>query len=924
MATLDTVVIRIVSDTKDIKKTTDVLKEQGKVEEKNIKIFEEAGKKRKALLAETIKDLERVKRNRKSAFDVKTLQLFDKEIADINKDIKILEGNVESLDKTSDGLGNTLGSIGKVLVGAFAVKSILNFGEHLLEVGTESEAFEKRAQTVFGNSLEIVEKFAEQSAKSLGLTEVGFLGAAAAIGDILVPLGLSRERAAEMSVEAVKLGGALKEFTGDSRSAAEISNIVARSLTGEVEGLKTLGVVIDQTSIQFKDLVKSKQVDLGLTQQQAKAEAIFQIAIDSSGDALKSFETNTNSLARQQAILTATLEEQTEHLAELLTPAFLAALKGINSFSKTTKDLIDDLVIENKEFAIQGKEISTLINRHDKLASQTELNAEEQEELKNIIQDLAGIVPQAATEFDRFGNALEINTDIVIANLKQQQKLLLLRNAERIRETREEIEDFTGAVDKNTESLNKGFTTIVRFSKAGFKATTDEVKLTAGQINNLRNENTLLNADIADLLLGLEELGIELTDVEKDFIDAALGTDRFKKSIEDSDGVIKEQVRNIFFLKNAISELRKEQAAQNTSTQRIAQITRELIPLQKELNDLLGKDKASDPIELLSKRISELRKELLNQALAGNVSKDTIKELNEAVDVLTSAEIELKIALTDTLDPLEAQKLGLDKIGDSAQTIGDLVKDFQKIQREEIEATTEKRLEAIGIASDAEQQAFRILAQINTNKLIAIDNEEIRALRSLEKQGLSEEELAKKRTEILERTDRERAKILTRQAQQDKIAAIISATINTAVEVTKVLANPALAALVAALGLLEIAVIASQPIPEFHEGKKPELKEGEMYAKILKTESIIPPEQSKKYKGAIDSMIDHNFDNYVMQEYMLPIMKNMGKDKVSDPFNDVHLWSNQRKQIKLMQEGNTLAKTMIRAMESSNRRRSWH
>jgi len=437
LATLDTVVIKIVSDSKGVEKTTEVLIKQGKVEKENVKIFEEAAKKRQFLLDRNIKRLQKLTTERQKAFNPKDIRRFDDQIKQTTQDIELLGGKIKKVDQESSKIGKNFQTLGGIILGVFAVSKIINFTEHLFELSSESEAFERRAKTVFGNSLEVVEKFAEGSAKSLGLTEIGFIGAAAAIGDILVPLGLSRERAAEMSAEAVKLGGALKEFTGDSRSAAEISNIVARSLTGEVEGLKTLGVVIDQTSTQFKDLVKSKQVDLGLTRQQAKAESIFQIAIESSGDALKSFETNTDSLARQEAILTATLEEQTEHLAESLTPAFLAVLKAANSLSKTTKDLVDETISQNKAFITQSKEVNTLVDRYEQLTSQTDLNSDEQTELRDIIEDLSNRVPEAVTEFDKFGVALDINTGKIKDNLKQQQELLVLRNIDRIEDARE-------------------------------------------------------------------------------------------------------------------------------------------------------------------------------------------------------------------------------------------------------------------------------------------------------------------------------------------------------------------------------------------------------------------------------------------------------------------------------------------------------
>ncbi len=937
MATIDKVVIEIVGDTKDIESTVKQLEKVGKVDRENAASFkktssefEVAAKKRAFLLDRAIKRLGKLQTERKKAFNPKDIRRFDERINKTSKDIEILGGKLQKVNKSSGLLGTTLGKLGAIIVGAFAVRSIINFSEHLFEVAIESEAFGKRARKVFGESLGIVEEFAKGSAKSLGFTELGFLGAAAAVGDILVPLGLSRERAAEMSAEAVKLGGALKEFTGDSRSAAQISNIVAKSLTGEVETLKTLGVVIDQTSKEFKDLVKSKQVDLGLTRQQAKAETIFQLAIDGSKDALEAFETNADSLARQQSILTATFTEQTEHLAEFLTPAFIAVLKQINSFTKSANDLGQELIKQNAAFVKQEKEITVLVSRYDELTSQTDLNSDqtdlnsdEQTELRDIIEDLADRVPEAVTEFDRYGTALDINTEKVIANLEQQQNILKLRNVEVIKDIREEIRRFTAEVTRNTEILNRGAKIV---DKLGGKTaiTTREVKLGADEFRNMSNESVVFNANIADLLLTLAELGIELTDVEKEFIDTALGIDKFRKAVEDDDPIIKEQIKNIFFLKNAISELRKEQQKQTTSLGRVAEINKKLIPLQKELNGLLGKG-ATTAYEKLTKEVSDLNKELLNQAVIGKIDQNTIDKLEVATRKLVVAEVALLIATTDTLEPMKAAKLELldiekDSFKERKKLLDDWKKQLELAAEEEKRINEDKRDTTIAIAV----QIFSLLAVLQDRKLAKLEKESKKELEILQekrdKDLISEEAFEEQKQAILKKTDDKRREILTKQAKLQKTAAIIEATINTAVAVTKVIEQPILAALVAILGAAEIATIAAQPIPEFHTGKKSELKDGELYAKILKSESVIPPEQSKKYKGAIDSMIDKKFESYIFHEYMLPMIKGMGKKEISEPYNDIMLWNNQKKQILLTRETNKLLKGL---QLSGNPWRSW-
>ena len=827
MATLDTVVIKITGDTKGLKKTTDALVEQGKVEKENVKIFEQAAKKRKFLLDRGIERLRKLEIQRKKAFNPKDIRRFDERIKETTKDIGLLGGKVDNLGKKSSKLGSSFGKLGAIVVGAFAVGAIVKFTKHLFEVAVESEAFRKRAQVVFGDSSEVVEKFARKSPISLGFTEDAFLGATAAIGDILVPLGLSRERAAEMSIEAVKLGSVLKEFTGDQRSAAEISNIVAKAFTGEVESLKGLGIVVNQNDEVFRNLIKTKIRDLGLTKAQAKAEAIFETILLSSADALKSFDTNADSLTRQQAELNAQLEELTETLSLGLAPAFLTVTKAFNDFLKLS--------------AIASKTLA------------------------------------------------EIRLGVLLESLGESAKADI-----------EEFEGFTKAL----RATGKETRTLAELSEAFLKI--DQERLEILKEDSEANKDQIL--------------------ILRNRISAIKG---FVNISDKEAGAAKERIRNVFFLKDAISVLTKEQQAQGTSLQRVAQIQKEVIPLQKELNDLLGKGSVG-PFAQLTKQISNLKKELRDQSIEGNISKDTIKALDDAVDELVTAEVDLQIALSGTLPFIDAQKLALEDVGKQTKTDIDLIREFGEIQKEEaekiqkdIEDTANKRLSAIDMVSQAETQAFNIIAQLNFNKLITIDNEEAKQLKALEATGLGEEELAKRRLAIQEKSDADRAIILTKQAKADKVAALFQAAINTAVAITKVIPNPILIAIAAALGAIEIAAIAAQPIPTFHEGKKSELKEGEMFAKILKTESVIPPKQSKKYKGAIDSMIDKKFESYVFQEYMLPMMKQMGKTQSSNPYDDIHIWNNQKKQIKLTAETNTLIRTMTKVLDPGHHRRSW-
>lgn len=821
------VVIRITSETVGVKKTTDTLIKQGKVEKENVKIFEEAAKKRQFLLDRGIERLKKLEIQRQKAFNPKDIRRFDDRIKETTADIKLLGGQIDDVDKKTGKFSTEVGKIGKIIIGAFAVGTIINFTKHIFELAVESEAFRKRAKTVFKESAEFVEEFAEKNAESLGLTIDGFLGAAAAIGDILVPLGISRRRAAEMSTELTRLGGALKEFSGDSRSAADISNIVARALTGEVEGLKTLGLVVDQTSQEFKDLIKQKIVDEGLTRQQAKAEAIFQTAIEGSADALAQFETNTDSLARQEAVFQAQSAELADSLAHILTPAFISVTEVANGFLKSLRN---------------GTFVTTVF---DKATEKTTAQLEEARKVYIGVREAQGL-------------AIDENVLFIF-----EQQIL----AARMRET-------TDAGVKLSEQSLEGAAAMKRVIEVWREAkrASEELKksheVRIKTIGELKEELKLLRLAQDSLIPGSEALLINQTRVKE--IQAILKT---------------------------------------------------------------GVEKSLGPFAQLAKRVSDLKKELKDQSVEGNISKDTIKDLNDAIDDLTDAEVDLQLALAGTLPFMKAQKLALEDVSKGAKTADELLKGFTKDQEEDArrrkkteEEALRKRLDNIDRVSQAEQQAFNILAQLNINRLIAIDNQESAQLKALESQGLGEEQLAARRLEIQQKSDEERARILTKQAKADKLAAIFEATIAGAIGVIRALAVPPapnllLGGIMAALGAVELAVIAAQPIPTFHEGKKSELKPGEMNAVILKKESVIPPKQSVQHKGIIDSIIDDNLKDYVFKHYQLPILKEMGRE--SRGFDDYNITSKQSKTNRLLTENNTLTRNMIKALDSGSRRRSW-
>ena len=147
---------------------------------------------------------------------------------------------------------------------------------------------------------------------------------------------------------------------------------------------------------------------------------------------------------------------------------------------------------------------------------------------------------------------------------------------------------------------------------------------------------------------------------------------------------------------------------------------------------------------------------------------------------------------------------------------------------EETKLTASDVLEFIGAAAAVTKDIFSSVYQANIEELQGqldksneyYDNEITLAEGDQVKQDLLREKKRKKEKEIQKQIAKEK----TKAAKADKTAAIVQASINTALGVTKALGssppplNFILAALVGALGIAQVGLIASKPIPKFKDG----------------------------------------------------------------------------------------------------------
>jgi hypothetical protein len=175
-------------------------------------------------------------------------------------------------------------------------------------------------------------------------------------------------------------------------------------------------------------------------------------------------------------------------------------------------------------------------------------------------------------------------------------------------------------------------------------------------------------------------------------------------------------------------------------------------------------------------------------------------------------------------------------------------------------------------------------AQILSNTIFEITNRDINAryeaeIAAIEKRTttlLDNENLtAAQRKKIEDKAQRDIAKIKTEQFKRQKAADIIQATINTALAVSRALSTGGIPAAILAgfAGAAQVAVIASQPIPQFAKGTEKFISEGtgtqdKGLAWLSHGERVVPTSVNNDYFEALSAIqnraVDPTLANNIM------------------------------------------------------------
>ena len=228
-----------------------------------------------------------------------------------------------------EGITRIAKKTGKILAGAFAVKSIKDFGTKCLELGSDLAEVQNVVDVTFPHMTAQVDKFAQSAAQSFGLSETMAKQYTGTFGAMAKAFGFTEKEAYDMASTLTGLTGDVASFYNLNQDEAYTK--LKSVFTGETESLKDLGVVMTQTALDAYAMANGYGKTTSAMTEAEKVSLRYAFLQDQLSAATGDFARTSGSWANQVRIMKLQMESFMATVGQGLINLFTPALKMINA-----------------------------------------------------------------------------------------------------------------------------------------------------------------------------------------------------------------------------------------------------------------------------------------------------------------------------------------------------------------------------------------------------------------------------------------------------------------------------------------------------------------------------------------------------------------------------------------------------------------
>jgi hypothetical protein len=239
-------------------------------------------------------------------------------------------GQVATASATAGKGAGKWRSMAKSMAGAagaaVGITAVVGFAKSATNAAVDlNEEINKNA-VVFGQSSKGLVDWTKNSATALGQSRQEALSAMGTFGNMLVPMGFARKRAADMSKGMVGLASDMASF--NNADPSDVLEALRSGLAGETEPLRKFGVFLSDARLRQEALNQGLKVGKGPLDAATKAQATYGLILKDTKDAQGDFTRTSGGLANQQRILKAEWANMSAQVGTSLLPT-LTKVAGV-------------------------------------------------------------------------------------------------------------------------------------------------------------------------------------------------------------------------------------------------------------------------------------------------------------------------------------------------------------------------------------------------------------------------------------------------------------------------------------------------------------------------------------------------------------------------------------------------------------------
>ena len=246
-----------------------------------------------------------------------------------------LQRDLRQAERSIQRSGTRMGAIA-TRIGAALGTALLAAGAASVNAASDVEELESKAKAVFGSLTRDVEVWAEATAEATGRSKFAFIDFASTLQDTLVPMGLARSEAAEVSMQLSELAVDLSSFANVGSDQA--LNALQSALVGNGRAMKQFGVIVNQTTTEQELLKQGIEGGIDAATEQEKVLARLGVVMAGTADAQGDAARTANEFANQRRALGAEVRELAVEIGEELLPAATELVGILTSLTGAIKD----------------------------------------------------------------------------------------------------------------------------------------------------------------------------------------------------------------------------------------------------------------------------------------------------------------------------------------------------------------------------------------------------------------------------------------------------------------------------------------------------------------------------------------------------------------------------------------------------------